>query len=66
MQPILESLREMSGSKKALAIVLAIAITLWGAKVGMSSQDAQNTFYALLAYTGAQSIADFGKEAKKA
>ena len=52
-------------SKKVWYTIAAIVVPLVAEALGTDEQSASNIFWALVALTGAQGVADFGKDAVK-
>jgi|TARA_B100000513_G_C11865468_1_gene174219 hypothetical protein len=52
-------------SKKVWYTIAAIVVPLVAEALGTDEQSVSNIFWALVALTGAQGVADFGKDAVK-
>ena len=60
---MIETLKDLLKSKKALAAIVGILLTAYGDKLGITADKIPDLIKLILTYIGAQGIADFQKSA---
>lgn len=59
----MKALQDMLGSKKALATLIGVLLTVFAPKMGIPPEKIQDIVYLVMAYIVGQGVADFGKGA---
>jgi hypothetical protein len=62
---MLDTLKSILKSKKAIAAIAGVVVTVAGPKIGIDQSQAEKIVALLVAYVIGQGVADHGKEAAK-